>query len=184
MGWQHGPETGPPRTGRLQSSYEVRHSCSVASTKQNEGNDLHRNSLKNLLGIGLVGMAGAVQAEDFPRAGYEGAPNGLAAPFAGDWSLGFPEPEGTIVSATTIDCLDPVRIVATGEGTIDFKTPGMPTPVPFELGVFEGRTTWLPADNSQTVVAVWLTHDSFHFYITNMGRVDWANPRLLKRCDA
>ncbi len=48
---------------------------------------MHRNSLKNLLGIGLVGMAGAVQAEDFPRAGYEGAPNGLAAPFAGDWSL-------------------------------------------------------------------------------------------------
>jgi hypothetical protein len=168
----------------LQSSYEVRHSRSAASTKQNEGNDLHRNSLKNLLGIGLIGMAGAAQAEDFPRAGYEGAPNGLAAPFTGNWSMGFPEAEGTIVSTTTIDCSDPVRIAATGESTIDFRTPAMPTPVPFELGAFEGRTTWLPADNSQTVVAVWLTQDSFHFYITSMGRVDWANPRLLKRCDA
>jgi hypothetical protein len=168
---------------RLPSSYQVRHSCAAPPTKQNEDNDLHRTNLLNLLAVGLIVIPATTQAEDFPRAGYEGAPNGLAAPFAGNWSLGFPEPEGTIVSTTTIDCVEPVRIERTGNASIAFKTPGMPTPVPFELDEFEGRTTWFPADNSQTVVTVWLTDDSFHFYTTSMGRVDWTNPSLMKRCD-
>ncbi len=145
---------------------------------------MHRTIAKSLLTVAILSGVSPALAEDFPRAGYEGAPNGLAAPFVGEWSLGFPEPEGTIVSTTTIDCADPVRIAETGESTITFKTPGMSVPVPFELGEFEGRTTWLPADNSQTVVTVWLTEDSFHFYVTNMGKVDWTNPSLLKRCDA
>lgn len=145
---------------------------------------MHRTVLKQLLVVGLIGTTGVAPAEDFPRAGYEGAPNGLAAPFAGNWSLGFPEPEGTIISTTTIDCSDPVRIEGAGDASITFKTPGMPAPAPYELGEFEGRTTWFPADNSQSVVAVWLTEDSFHFYATNMGKVDWSNPSLMKRCNA
>ncbi len=145
---------------------------------------MHRPNWKQLLVIGFIGMTGVAQAEDFPRAGYEGAPNGLAAPFAGNWSLGFPEPEGTIVATTTIDCSEPVRIAEAGDASITFKTPGMPAPAPYELGEFEGRTTWFPADNTQTVVTVWLNVDSFHFYATNMGKVDWSNPSLLKRCPA
>lgn len=153
------------------------------TTKRNGDKDLHGTNLKALLAIALIGSAGAAQAEDFPRAGYEGARNGLAAPFAGNWSMGFPEPAGTIVSATTIHCSDPVRIEETAEAAITFKTPGMPTPLSFELNAFEGRTSWIPADNMQTVVTVWLTEDSFHFYVTDMGRVDWTNPSLMKRCD-
>lgn len=145
---------------------------------------MHRTIAKSLLAVALLGWAAAAQAEDFPRAGYDGAPNGLAAPFVGTWSFGFPEPEGTIVSTTTIDCSDPVRIEATSDVGINFKTPGMTAPVAFELNEFEGRTSWIPADNTQTIVTVWLTPDSFHFYVTDMGRVNWNNPSLLKRCDA
>jgi hypothetical protein len=145
---------------------------------------LHRTILQQLLVIGLISTTGVAQAEDFPRSGYEGAPNGLAAPFAGNWSLGFPEPEGTILSTTTVDCSGPVRIERAGDASITFKTPGMPAPAPYALGEFEGRTTWFPADNSQSVVTVWLTEDSFHFYATNVGKVDWASPSLFKRCAA
>ena len=123
-------------------------------------------------------------AEDFPRRSYEGAPNGLAAPFAGSWSLGFPQPEGTIVAETIIGCDDPVRIDAVAETALSFRTPAMDAPLASELSEFEGRTTWFPAENSQTVIAVWRTPDRFHFYVTNMGKADWENPQLLRRCPA
>jgi hypothetical protein len=139
---------------------------------------------RNLIAIGLVGVTGLSSAQDFPRSGYDGAPNGLASPFAGNWSLGFPETEGTIVAATIIDCASPVTIEATGEAAIAFKSPAMAAAVPYELNEFEGRTSWIPSDNSQTVVTVWLTPDSFHFYPTTMGKVDWDNPNLLNRCAA
>jgi hypothetical protein len=158
--------------------------CRFTGNKVNEDNDLHQTMAMCLLAAAFLGAAAAAQANDFPRSGYDGAPNGLAAPLAGTWSLGFPEPEGTVVSTTTIDCADPVLIEETGNASIAFKTPGMTSPVAFELDVFEGRTSWIPADNTQTIVVVWLTEDSFHFYATDMGRVDWANPSLLKRCPA
>jgi hypothetical protein len=132
----------------------------------------------------LLATASAA-AEDFPRVGYDGAINGVAAPFVGSWSLGFPEPEGTIVAETIIGCDNPVRIDATGDAALGFRTPAMAAPAVYELSeLVEGRTTWLPADNSESVIAVWLTPDSFHFYVTNMGKADWENPQLLRRCPA
>ena len=137
-----------------------------------------------ILALATVGSALPAAAEDFPRQGYQGAPNGMAAPFVGNWSLGYPEPEGTIVAETIIGCDDPVRIEAVGETVLGFKTPAMPMTADYELSEFEGRTTWFPADASPTVIAVWLTPDSFHFYVTNMGKADWENPQLLRRCPA
>lgn len=131
----------------------------------------------------LVSTAVAT-AEDFPRIGYAGAVNGQPGPFAGAWSMGFPEPEGTIVAETLVGCEDPVRIEAVSDIGITVKSPAMAEAVAFELSEFEGRTTWFPADNSPTVIAVWLTPDSFHYYVTDMGRANWDDPRLFKRCAA
>lgn len=126
---------------------------------------------------------GAALAEDFPRTGYDGAPNGEAAALAGAWSMGFPEPEGTIVSETIVSCGDPIRIEAVSDVTIALKSPAMAEAAAFEVAeLVEGRSTWMPADNSQTVIAVWLTPDSFHYYVTDMGRANWDDPRLFKRC--
>jgi hypothetical protein len=144
--------------------------------------------LTKLLAILALATAATVMpaaAEDFPRSGYDGAINGQSAPFAGNWSLGYPEPEGTIVAETIIGCEDPVRIEAVAETVLGFKTPAMPAPAVYELSeLVEGRTTWLPGDNSQSVIAVWLTPDRFHFYATNMGKADWENPQLMRRCPA
>lgn len=125
-------------------------------------------------------LLGAAMAQDFPRQSYDGAPNGLAAPFVGLWGMKYPEPEGTIVSAVIVPCSDPIRIEAAGETQIDYISPGR-EPVRFEVFEFEGRTTWFP-DVASTSISVWLTPDSFHLHPTDMGRADWNDPRLFYRC--
>ena len=142
------------------------------------------NKLLLILALAIGCSTAPAAAEDFPRQSYEGAPNGVAAPFVGSWSLGFPQPEGTIVAETIIGCDEPVRIEATGDYGVAFTTPAMGAPIAYELSEFEGRTTWFPADASPTVIAVWLTPDSFHYYVTNMGKADWENPQLMQRCPA
>lgn len=145
--------------------------------------DLQR--LLPTLALVMACIASPAIAEDFPRTGYDGAINDQSAPFVGNWSLGFPEPEGTIVAETIIGCDDPVRIESIGDTALGFKTPAMAMPTVYELSeLVEGRSTWLPADNSQSVIAIWLTPDSFHFHVTNMGKADWENPQLLRRCPA
>ena len=133
----------------------------------------------------LLISTGAASAEDFPRTGYDGAPNGEAVAFAGAWSMAFPEPEGTIVSATLVGCEDPIRIEAVSDIVLALKSPAMAEAATFEVAeLVEGRSTWMPADNSQTAIAVWLTPDSFHYCVTDMGRANWEDPRLFKRCAA
>lgn len=138
------------------------------------------------LGIAVLlvvsALAGSATAEDFPRQGYEGAPNGLAAPFAGQWGMKFPEPEGTIVSATIVACKNPIDITSIDETHIAYASPGR-EPFPFEVFAFEGRTTWY-TDTAETYIAVWLDPDRFHLHTTEMGRANWADPRLYFRCDA
>ena len=132
--------------------------------------------------LASAALAGGVAAQDFPRQGYEGAPNGLAAPFAGQWGMKFPEPEGTIVSATIVACENPIEITALDETHIAYASPGR-EPFPFEVLAFEDRTTWY-TDTAETYIAVWLDPDNFHLHTTQMGRANWTDPRLYFRCDA
>lgn len=122
-------------------------------------------------------------ADDFPRRGYEGAPNGQAQPFAGAWSMKFPEPEGTIVSAVIVECDDPIRIEALDASHISYLSPQGGPAAEFEVFEFEGRTTWLP-EGAESYITVWLDEDRFHLHTTDMGRANWDDPRLMVRCPA
>ncbi|SFZ82729.1 hypothetical protein SAMN02983003_1243 [Devosia enhydra] len=135
-----------------------------------------------MLSVLVTALSHPANAQDFPRQGYEGAPNGLAAPFAGQWGMKFPEPEGTIVSAIIVSCDDPIRIEAVDDTHISYGSPGR-EPALFEVFAFEGRTTWAPP-TAETYIAVWLDPDSFHLHRTEMGRADWADPRLYFRCES
>lgn len=131
----------------------------------------------------LIGLAGAATAADYPRAGYPGAPNGGAAPFAGNWRMSYPQGVGVVVAEVLIDCDDPMVIEAVDASHIRYRSPAMEAPIVAELMAFEDRTTWMP-DAYDTAIAVWLTPDAFHLHRTELGKANWDDPRLLVRCPA
>lgn len=122
-----------------------------------------------------------VAQADFPRASYEGAPNGLATPFAGEWSMAYAADENTIVAQTLHTCDAPIVITASADDQMAYHSPGH-EPVAFETFAFEGRTTWYP-ESQQTSIAVWLDPDRFLLYsVSPMGKADWEAPFELVRC--
>jgi len=121
-------------------------------------------------------------AAEFPRAGFDGAPNGQAAPFAGSWEMQFPQGDGVVVSEAVESCDDPIVIEAVDSTHIAYTSPQEADALVFEVYEFEGRTTWYQ-DAGDTAVVVWLTPDSFHLHEAKLGKADWDNPMRMVRCD-
>lgn len=136
------------------------------------------------LAVALSLPALPVVAQDFPRTGNPLIENGRAEPFAGNWSVGFPDDDQTIVSTLIVTCADPLIIEAQDDAHIALtRRDDIEMPVSLELMEFSGRTTWLPPGNGLTSIAVWIDPDSFYLYEVNAtGQADWDWPSLHRRC--
>ncbi len=136
-----------------------------------------------LLGLlALIVLIPASRALDFPREGVPEIPNGVAAPFAGRWWLGFPEGAGTIYGEPVVNCASPVELRSNGEDRIVFlSSSGVESE--FELMSFSGRTTWLP-EWGESSIAVWTNSDEFFIYAVELttGKAHWDNPTVFRRC--
>lgn len=119
----------------------------------------------------------------YPREGVDGIPNGVADPFVGAWSLGFPEGDGAIVSERLVECDAPVRLEDGGEGTLLYLSP-QGSEAGFELTEFAGRTTWLP-EQGESILAVWTGPDEFFVYMVDIatGKARWDSPQVYRRCE-
>jgi len=124
-------------------------------------------------------------AGDFPREGNPAVPNGVAAPFIGQWSVGFPDDETTIATSTLVGCDDPLDIALDGpEGIALSRKTDIEPPVRLTLKAFAGRTNWLPVTTGLSSVIFWLDADSFYRYeVSATGKADWDWPFLHRRCD-
>ncbi|WP_439815578.1 hypothetical protein [Zavarzinia sp. CC-PAN008] len=133
-----------------------------------------------LVGLTLAAGAGPALAE-FPRQGVEGIPNGIAAPFVGHWSVGFPEGDGMINGQPVADCAKPVVLREGDGGSLVYESPkGGSTR--FELNAFAGRTSWIP-QGGESMLAVWTTPDEFYSYTVALtGSARWNDPRVFRRC--
>ncbi len=136
-----------------------------------------------LLGLlALIVLIPAPKALDFPREGVPEIPNGVAAPFAGRWWLGFPEGAGTINGEPVVNCASAVELRPNGEDRLVYRSSsGIESE--FELMSFSGRTTWLP-EWGESSIAVWTNSDEFFIYSVDLttGKARWDNPTVFRRC--
>jgi len=142
------------------------------------------------MNVGLVGLLGGMAIvltasaafAQFPREGVADVPNGVAEPFAGNWSVGFPEFEGAINGEPLVTCAAPVRMEPGQNGTLLYHSPTRQS-ASFEIFEFSGRTTWMP-ENAASAIAVWTSPDSFLLYRTDIltGTAFWDDPRAYDRC--
>lgn len=139
--------------------------------------------MKTALSFTLTLMAliqTAAVAQDFPRTGVPDVPNGVAEPFVGRWSIGFPEGEGMINGKPVATCDEPIVLSAVAETVLNYRSPRGSTT--FELTAFAGRTSWL--SQGPSTLAVWTNPSTFYAYRVDpmTGRADWADPRVYRRC--
>jgi hypothetical protein len=129
--------------------------------------------------LALVSPAGAM---DFPRQGVAAIPNGVSTPFAGQWSVGYPEGDGMINGDPKVACSAPVELVSDGDARLLYRSPSG-AEVGFDLMEFSGRTSWLP-EQGESVVAVWTSADEFFAYSVDMGtgKARWDDPSVYRRC--
>lgn len=135
-----------------------------------------------LVGALTIMFAAEAAIAQFPREGIAEIPNGVAPPFAGAWSVGFPELEGAINDEPIVTCAEPVRLEPGRNGTLVYHSPTGPSAA-FEIFEFSNRTTWMP-DNAASSIAVWTSPDSFLLYRTDIttGAAFWDDPRAYRRC--
>ena len=119
-------------------------------------------------------------AQPFPRTGAADVPNGLAAPFVGRWSVGFPEGEGMINGKPVATCDEPIVLSAGAETVLIYKSPRGSTTL--KLAAFAGRTSWL--SQGPSTLAVWTDRSTFYTYRVDpmTGRANWSDPRVYRRC--
>ena len=156
----------------------------------NTGRNRRRGSpsLSTLLAIVLIAALATViflpriEATEFPRQGIADITNGVSEPFAGTWSVGFPEGEGMINGASIATCAAPVALAGAESGTLTYLSP-TGDEVAFQLSEFSGRTTWFPAVG-ESLVAVWISADEFYLYSVDLGtgQARWDNPHAYRRC--
>ncbi|GHA30092.1 hypothetical protein GCM10007989_27210 [Devosia pacifica] len=145
-------------------------------------------SVRNIIAASLLGclvilmLMPAPRAFDFPREGATGIPNGVAAPFAGKWWLGFPEGDGFINGAPLVDCASAVELIPNGADRLLYRS-SADVEIEFELMAFSGRTTWLPKWGESSI-AVWLNADEFFIYSVDLttGKARWDSPKVFRRC--
>lgn len=132
--------------------------------------------------FGALALASSAAAMDFPREGTPDIPDGVAAPFAGQWWIGYPEGEGMINGEPKVDCSAPVELAAEGEAALRYSAPNGNELV-FELMAFSGRTTWLP-EQGESIIAVWINADEFFTYSVDLGtgKARWNDPSVYRRC--
>lgn len=123
-----------------------------------------------------------INAEEFPREGVTGIPNGVPELFAGLWSVGFPERNNGISPSTITDCAAPVELSGTMSGMLTYLSPTGDR-VEFQVAEFAGRTTWFP-EKGESLVAVWINNDEFYLYSVDQvsGRAGWDSPHAYRRC--
>lgn len=122
---------------------------------------------------------------EFPRQGVEGIENGIAAPFAGTWRMGFPEDDAGTDLTEIIGCADPIAIKALANSRIRYASPNMPdgTAAEIDLTSFMDRTVWLPSETGPSFLTIWLSPDAFHLHnVDEMGAADWTGPFRYTRC--
>lgn len=131
---------------------------------------------------GAMALLSTAVAMDFPREGTTDIPNGIAAPFAGTWWVGYPEGEGVINGAPKVACSAPVELVPEGEARLVYLAPNG-NQLTFELMEFSGRTTWLP-EQGESILAVWINADEFFTYSVDLGtgKARWNDPSVYRRC--
>ena len=136
------------------------------------------------LALSLCLAALPVSSQDFPRTGNPLIENGKSAPFAGNWSVGFPDDDQTVVSTLVVTCEDPLIIETRDETHIALtRRDDTEPPVDIEVFEFSGRTTWFPPGNGLSSVAVWIDLESFYLYeVSATGQADWDWPSLHRRC--
>tara|TARA_R110002126_G_scaffold76017_13_gene189902 strand:- start:802 stop:1122 length:321 start_codon:yes stop_codon:yes gene_type:complete len=106
----------------------------------------------------------------------------VSTPFAGRWSVGFPEGDGMINGEPLVTCDRPVQLLAVGKNALSYIAPNG-NEILFELTAFSGRTAWFPPAG-ESLVAVWTSPDEFFSYsvaLTN-GRARWDEPHVYRRC--
>ena len=123
-----------------------------------------------------------IGAMEFPREGIDGIANGVPEPFAGRWSVGFPEGDGMFNGAPIADCAAPVELAVGAGATLTYHSP-TGDEVGFELSAFAGRTAWFPP-TGESLVAVWIGEGEFYLYSVDLatGRARWDNPHAYRRC--
>ncbi|WP_323013287.1 hypothetical protein [Devosia sp.] len=150
-----------------------------------------RNGKKSFGKVALLllgGMAGlavllpGAEAASFPREGNVDIPNGVAAPFAGSWWIGFPEGEGMINGEPIVTCAAPVELSAESPEMLRYTSP-RGTQTSFELFEFSGRTTWF-VEGGESTIAVWVSADEFFAYSVDLltGKARWDSPIVYRRC--
>jgi hypothetical protein len=131
----------------------------------------------------LFCLAASLPAQaQFPREGIVEIPNGVSAPFAGSWAVGFPAGKGMINGEPLVSCDQPVRLQPAGEHALSYLAPNG-SEILFELTAFSGRTTWFPPAG-ESIIAVWTSSEEFFTYsvtLTN-GRARWDDPHVYRRC--
>ena len=131
---------------------------------------------------GVLAVVSPAGAMDFPREGIAAIPNGVVAPFAGQWSIGYPEGDGMINGDPKVACSAPVELVADGDARLVYRSP-TGAEVGFDLMEFSGRTSWLP-EQGESIIAVWTSADEFFAYSVDMGtgKARWNDPSVYRRC--
>jgi hypothetical protein len=132
--------------------------------------------------FGAWALASTAVAMNFPREGSPDISNGVAAPFAGQWWIGYPEGEGMINGTPKVDCSAPVELMPDGEARLRYSAPNG-AEVGFDLMEFSGRTTWLP-EQGESIIAVWIDADEFFAYSVDLstGKARWDDPSVYRRC--
>ncbi len=137
----------------------------------------------NICAVLLFSLAASLPAQaQFAREGIAEIPNGVSAPFAGAWSIGFPEGDGMINGDPLVSCDQPVQLRPGGENDLVYVEPNG-NEIQFDLTAFSGRTTWFPPAG-ESLLAVWTSADEFFSYsveLTN-GRARWDDPHVYRRC--
>lgn len=117
-----------------------------------------------------------------PRESYAGAPNGLAAPFAGRWSLAMPSTTGNTPDELLAGCDGPVIIAADDETALTFTNPEGDASTA-HISPHDGHSDWAIADGPDPWEVVWIGPDRFHAHILGIdGATDWRQPFILTRC--
>ncbi|ODT82516.1 MAG: hypothetical protein ABS76_07825 [Pelagibacterium sp. SCN 64-44] len=132
--------------------------------------------------FGILIFLPELNAMDFPREGHTDIPNGVAAPFAGRWWIGFPEGEGMINGEPVVSCSSAVELVPQEHEKLLYRS-SRGVKVLFELLEFSGRTTWLP-ESGESIIAVWVNEGEFFAYSVDLttGKARWADPTVYRRC--
>jgi hypothetical protein len=117
-----------------------------------------------------------------PRESYAGAPDGLAAPFEGHWSMESPSTTANRPNDVLASCDAPATIRPAGEKAILFVNPeGEESTI--GVSIHDGHTDWALSDTPYPWDIVWVDPDRFHGHMIGIDlTTEWRQAFVFIRC--